>query len=226
MLFRVSWHVRVLKSGPSCHAGAEGPDGRGGIPSQAISPSLFVDIVRDLLVNKRNRIEVWAVPTGGPKNTQNNWQIIKRASPGNIHDFEDLMFQDDVGAAGADNPITLALQFGFKDGTRGHSTQHQRVAETHPFRTRFPGQRMVGAAFIDLNTRTINVCEFIDDDHLSNVYVGHLYHAQDALKRLWTDVGRHTPMHHTTTAVNRWWCRWGQPSVCSRRRTRPRLRVS
>lgn len=128
------------------YLGAEGPDGRGGIPSQAISPSLFVDIVRDLLVNKRNRIEVWAVPTGGPKNTQNNWQIIKRASPGNIHDFEDLMFQDDVGAAGADNPITLALQFGFKDG-----------------------QRMVGAAFIDLNTRTINVCEFIDDDHLSNV---------------------------------------------------------
>jgi hypothetical protein len=46
---------------------------------------------------------------------------------------------------------------------------------------------MVGAAFIDLNTRTLNVCEFIDDDHLSNVYVGHLYHAQDALKRLWTD---------------------------------------
>ncbi|ELR24658.1 DNA mismatch repair protein msh2, putative [Acanthamoeba castellanii str. Neff] len=161
------------------YLGAEGPDGRGGIPSQAISPSLFVDIVRDLLVNKRNRIEVWAVPTGGPKNTQNNWQIIKRASPGNIHDFEDLMFQDDVGAAGADNPITLALQFGFKDG-----------------------QRMVGAAFIDLNTRTLNVCEFIDDDHLSNVYVS-LYHAQDALERLWTDVGRHiyAPCHDRSESL-------------------------
>jgi hypothetical protein len=67
-------------------------------------------------VNKRNRIEVWAVPTGGPKNAQNNWKIVKRASPGNIHDFEDLMFQDDA-APGTDNPVTLALQFGIKDGT-------------------------------------------------------------------------------------------------------------
>lgn len=61
---------------------------------------------------------------------------------------------------------------------------------------------MVGAAFIDLNTRTLNVCEFIDDDHLSNVYVS-LYHAQDALERLWTDVGRHiyAPCHDRSESL-------------------------
>lgn len=97
------------------NAGAEGPDGQGGLPSQAISHGLFVDIVRDLLINKRYRVEVWAVPTGGGRKDQNNWKIIKRASPGNVNDFEDLMFQEDA-ATGSDNPITIALQFGYRDG--------------------------------------------------------------------------------------------------------------
>lgn len=76
-----------------------------------------MDIVRDLLVNKRYRVEVWGVPSGVGKRDQNNWKITKRASPGNVHDFEDLVFQEDT-ATGSDNPITIALQFSHRDGMR------------------------------------------------------------------------------------------------------------
>ena len=44
--------------------------------------------MRDALLNKQQRIEVWIPKRGG------QWELHRKASPGNLQDVEDFLFVD------------------------------------------------------------------------------------------------------------------------------------
>ncbi|KAI8818608.1 muts domain V-domain-containing protein [Fimicolochytrium jonesii] len=114
-------------------------DERKGLPSCTLSKLNTISFLRDMLLHKLYRIEIWS--SEGRKGSQ--WQITKRASPGNLVDVEDMLFTaSDVSTS----PVVLALKL----ETKGD-------------------QRLVGAAYTDATTqRLIGVAEFIDNDTFSN----------------------------------------------------------
>ncbi|KAL6046764.1 MutS-like protein [Balamuthia mandrillaris] len=113
--------------------------GGGDLPSQSVSSSLFATIVRDLLLNRRLRVEVYdTLPSSS------RWKLAKKGSPGNVHDFEDIMFeQSDM----QDTAITMAV--------------HCSLSKD--------GHRVVGVCYLDMLARTLHVTEFLDDEHFSNL---------------------------------------------------------
>ncbi|KAJ3440183.1 DNA mismatch repair protein msh2 [Anaeramoeba flamelloides] len=64
-----------------------GPKGKE-LDSVMVSSQMFASILRDLLLVKRFRVHVY----NNPGTTQSEWKIIKRGSPGNVRDFEEILF--------------------------------------------------------------------------------------------------------------------------------------
>ncbi|KAG0219648.1 MutS-like protein [Mortierella sp. NVP41] len=84
------------------------------------------------------RVEIWAAE---PRK-QNVWNIVKRGSPGNLQDMEDLLFSNTDMAA---SPIVMAVKI-------------QAGGD----------QRTVGVCFADATVRELGISEFIDNDLYSN----------------------------------------------------------
>ncbi|KAG0000086.1 MutS-like protein [Entomortierella chlamydospora] len=115
-----------------------GGDVSTGVPSCTLSKTTCETFLRDALLNRQMRVEIWAAE---PRK-QNVWSIIKRASPGNMQDMEDLLFaHTDMTAS----PIVMAV----KVQTGGD-------------------QRTVGVCFADATVRELGISEFIDNDLYSN----------------------------------------------------------
>ncbi|KAI8913720.1 muts domain V-domain-containing protein [Entophlyctis helioformis] len=109
------------------------------LPSCTMSKLNATSFLKDLLVNKHYRVEIWALESrkGG------SWRIAKRASPGNLQSVEELLF---VNGDVASSPVVLAMTVGMR-GT----------------------EKVVGVAYTDATTmRKFGVCEFVDNETFTN----------------------------------------------------------
>ncbi|CAO3669338.1 unnamed protein product [Umbelopsis vinacea] len=64
-----------------------GGDTSKGLPTTSLTHSAAESFLRDALLNKQLRIEIWA-----PKKGTSQWSVTRKASPGNLQDVEDYLF--------------------------------------------------------------------------------------------------------------------------------------
>ncbi|KAI8846497.1 Msh2 protein [Chytridium lagenaria] len=118
-------------------------DSRTSLPYCSISKLNAISLIRDLLLVKQKKVEIWESEGNRGKNAA--FRIGKRASPGNLLDLEDMVFAN--AAAVVSSPVILAV----KAGVKGE-------------------QKFVGAAFTDATTmHHIGLAEFVDNDTFSNL---------------------------------------------------------
>ncbi|XP_043280096.1 DNA mismatch repair protein Msh2 isoform X2 [Venturia canescens] len=100
----------------------------------------FQSLVRDLLLVKQYRVEVY-VNQGTASNQ--NWVLEFKGSPGNLTQFEEILFGDtDVAVGGS----IMALKLGMEGKSR-----------------------LVGVSIVDTVATLISVCEFLDDETFSDL---------------------------------------------------------
>ncbi|KAJ1553075.1 MutS-like protein, partial [Nowakowskiella sp. JEL0078] len=81
-----------------------GPEGPRSLPSCTLSRQSCITFIRDVVFNNNFKIEIWQNDSSSRKI---NWTVVKRASPGNIQDVEQLLFENsDVNVS----PVILALK--------------------------------------------------------------------------------------------------------------------
>jgi hypothetical protein len=114
-----------------------------------------------------------------------------QASPGNVRDFEELLYRNKELE---DTAVSVAICFGVEG-------QHKVGPLPHHIRARAPGNKrltlyvqMVGAAFADAILRKIGYCQFVDTVHLANLEVT----KQSSLWRILNP----NPIELKTTAVS------------------------
>ncbi|KAL1409833.1 MSH2 protein [Vanrija albida] len=114
-----------------------------GLPSATVSMTLAKAFLRDCLTTKQMRVEIYEPVDGaGGRKNHTQWFLAKQASPGNLSQVEDLLFAHEDLLA---NAVSMALRVYIKDGVR-----------------------TVGAAFVDVQDKTIGVAEFPEDEHYGN----------------------------------------------------------
>ncbi|OAD54587.1 DNA mismatch repair protein Msh2 [Eufriesea mexicana] len=100
----------------------------------------FESFIRDLLLVKQYRIEVY-VNQGSAKNQ--NWVLEYKASPGNLTQFEDILF--------GNNDVAVSVRvIAVKLGMEGKS-------------------RIIGLSCVDTTATLFSVCEFQDNESFSNL---------------------------------------------------------
>ncbi|KAI9798583.1 MAG: MutS-like protein [Piccolia ochrophora] len=106
-----------------------------GLPSVTMTITVYRNFLREILFRLGKRVEVWE------SSGRMNWEVTKRASPGNLQDIE-----DDLGGQLDSAPIILGVKVSAK------------ASEA----------RNVGVCFADASVRELGVSEFVDNDLYSN----------------------------------------------------------
>ncbi|KAJ3448104.1 DNA mismatch repair protein msh2 [Anaeramoeba flamelloides] len=112
----------------------------------SVTQQKFESVIRDLLLVKRYRIELYTSIKGRIKN---KWELSKYASPGNVRQFEDLLFngeqsgETDSSLMGV-SPIVMSIKLG-----------------------RVQDKRLLGISFCDSTLHTIGISEIVDNDQFS-----------------------------------------------------------
>ncbi|KAJ6252600.1 DNA mismatch repair protein msh2 [Anaeramoeba flamelloides] len=112
-----------------------------------VNQQKFVLVIRDLLLVKRYRIELY---TRIKERAKNKWKLAKYASPGNVRQFEDLLFNGEPSGDGSDSsmislsPIVMSIKLG-----------------------RVQDKRLLGISFCDSTLHTIGISEIVDNDQFS-----------------------------------------------------------
>ncbi|KAL2935434.1 DNA mismatch repair protein MSH2 [Bienertia sinuspersici] len=111
--------------------------GSDGLSSVTVSKSMFETIARDLLLERTDHtIELY-------EGSGSNWRLVKSGSPGNLGNFEDILFANNEMQ---DSPATVALLPNFKENGC-----------------------TVGLGYVDLTKRVVGLAEFLDDSQFTNV---------------------------------------------------------
>lgn len=108
---------------------------------------MATSFLRDALTSKQMRIEIWTQPASAASTSKGSvkWELDRAASPGNLEDVEDLLFENqDI----LESPMCMALNFKVKDGIK-----------------------TVGVAYVDSVDRKLGVSEFVETDIFSNTEV-------------------------------------------------------
>ena len=102
--------------------------------------------LREALTTKQMRVEIYEPLEGqGGRKINTAWKISKEASPGNIGQLEDLLFdKDDL----VSNAVSMAIRVTMKEGIR-----------------------TVGCAFVDVQEKTVGVSQFDETETFSNTEV-------------------------------------------------------
>ncbi|OZJ02634.1 hypothetical protein BZG36_04160 [Bifiguratus adelaidae] len=85
-----------------------GGDSTRGLPSVNLSANATESFLRDALITKQLRVEIWGYETGKP----NQWKCQRKASPGNLQDVEDFLFANTSMEAA---PIVMSAKIGTGD---------------------------------------------------------------------------------------------------------------
>ncbi|XKL61911.1 hypothetical protein PGB90_001744 [Kerria lacca] len=112
------------------------------LESLIVNKGNFEAYIRDLLLVKHYRVEVY---TGGAKT--NNWILEFKGSPGNLSQFEDLLFE-------SVDQIEGSAVIAVKIGTDPNDKQI--------------GAKVAGIALFDCMEQKMSLCEITDDEYFSN----------------------------------------------------------
>lgn len=83
-----------------------------GLATTKLTNKAAESFLRDVLLNKHMRIEIW-------KFNHNEWQIVRRASPGNLQDVEDFLFSSTHMTSA---PVVLAIKYSVSDDNKVSSS--------------------------------------------------------------------------------------------------------
>ncbi|CEP08620.1 hypothetical protein [Parasitella parasitica] len=107
-----------------------------GLATTKLTNKAAESFLRDVLLNKQLRIEIW-------KYNKNEWQIIRKASPGNLQDVEDFLFSSTQMTSA---PVVIAIKYGVSGDNK-----------------------LVGVSFADTTIRQLGVSQFVDNELYSNL---------------------------------------------------------